>query len=45
MAIGSTLFSGMSESCPETYTGRWARVSLRGKQSSNRLRNCLELRA
>ena len=39
MAIGSTLFSGMSESCPEMYTGRWARVSLRGKQSSNRLRN------
>ncbi len=22
MAIGSTLFSGMSESCPEMYTGR-----------------------
>jgi hypothetical protein len=39
MAIGSTLFSGRSESCPEMYTGRWARVSFRGKQWSNRLRN------
>src|SRR5208337_724852 len=38
-AIGSTLFWGRSESCPRTYVPRWARVSLRLKQSLNWSRN------